>query len=60
MAGVIRSDNSFTILTIDLGAGLEYKINDALAFIPFKEKSRLYNEGYGGSLKIGLDYFIIK
>ena len=67
MGGYHRDDNSFILYTIDLGAGLEYKINetfrircDVVAFIPFKEKSRLYNEGYGGSLKIGLDYFINK
>lgn len=65
LSGNYLGDNSFFLFTFDLGAGLDLKVLekvrlrfDALAFIPIKNKKNLPVAGWGGSLKIGVDYFI--
>lgn len=65
LSGNYRNDNSFVIYTLDFGAGLDFKVHkkvrvrlDALVFMPFNKKETLREDGWGGSVKIGIDYFI--
>ncbi|MCL4551760.1 MAG: hypothetical protein M1495_24695 [Bacteroidetes bacterium] len=58
-----RNDNSFQLLTFDIGVGIYFNIIEKLrlrfdtnVFIPFKGEDRLYNYGRNGVLKVGFDY----
>lgn len=59
-----RNDNSFELLTFNLGFGLYINLIDKLrlridtnAFIPFKKNDIIYNYCTNGTVKLGFDYF---
>ena len=59
-----RNDNSFDLLTFNLGFGVYFNLIDKLrlridtnAFIPFKRNDIIYNFGTNGTIKLGFDYF---
>ncbi|MTI86933.1 MAG: hypothetical protein FH748_03075 [Balneolaceae bacterium] len=63
--GSYRNDNSFILNTLDLGTGIDMNVTtnvrirlDGILSMPFVKKDVLASEGWGSSLKIGIDYFI--
>ena len=65
LSGNYRNPNSFILYTYDFGAGLNLKIVsrirarlDGMVIMPINKKENIDREGWGGSLKLGIDYFI--
>jgi len=65
MGGNIGKSSSFILYTLDFGAGLNFTITqtirirgDVLLFMPFNKKDFLFENGWGGSAKLGMDYFL--
>lgn len=65
--GSYQNDNLFMLYTLDFGAGVDMKVSDTirirfdgLLFMPFVKKDYLATEGWGRSLKIGIDYYFLK
>jgi len=65
MGGNIGKSSSFILYTLDFGAGLNFTITktirirgDVLLFMPFNKKDFLFEKGWGGSAKLGMDYFL--